>query len=155
MRFAILPLVTRRESQFVPAGNDVLIQVAPLVVSMRQVENTACRRRRRESTKSSAVVVGNFGSNRNRPTSRDATKLRSWRPELDGRGAAALWFRIAANLSRILRTRGKREQRNRGSLGDPPVRSNSPSQTCTGPRIFRGREQTAPQARASAKGEFQ
>jgi hypothetical protein len=30
MRFAILPLVIHRESQFVPAGNDVLIQVAPL-----------------------------------------------------------------------------------------------------------------------------
>src|ERR1043166_1453063 len=39
-------------------------------------------------------------------------------------------------------TRGKREQRNRGSGGDPPVRSNFPSQTCTGPRIFPGREQT-------------
>jgi hypothetical protein len=29
MRFAILPLVIHRKSQFVPAGNDVLIQVAP------------------------------------------------------------------------------------------------------------------------------
>jgi hypothetical protein len=29
MRFAILPLVILRKSQFVPAGNDVLIQVAP------------------------------------------------------------------------------------------------------------------------------
>jgi len=30
MRFAILPLVIHRESQFGPAGNDVLIEVAPL-----------------------------------------------------------------------------------------------------------------------------
>jgi hypothetical protein len=29
MRFAILPLVIHRKSQFVPAGSDVLIQVAP------------------------------------------------------------------------------------------------------------------------------
>jgi len=29
MRFAILPLVIHRKSQFGPAGNDVLIQVAP------------------------------------------------------------------------------------------------------------------------------
>ena len=29
MRFAILPLVIHRKSQFDPAGNDVLIQVAP------------------------------------------------------------------------------------------------------------------------------
>jgi hypothetical protein len=31
MRFAILPLLIHRESQFVPAGNDVLIQVPPRV----------------------------------------------------------------------------------------------------------------------------
>jgi hypothetical protein len=31
MRFAILPLLIHRESQFVPAGNDVLIQLPPRV----------------------------------------------------------------------------------------------------------------------------
>ncbi len=30
MRFTILPLLIHRESQFGPAGNDVLIEVAPL-----------------------------------------------------------------------------------------------------------------------------
>ena len=35
MRFAILPLVIHRESQFVPAGNDVLIQGAPLGGALR------------------------------------------------------------------------------------------------------------------------
>jgi hypothetical protein len=34
----------------------------------------------------------NFGSNGNCSTSRDAPKPRSWRPELDGRGAPAYGF---------------------------------------------------------------
>jgi hypothetical protein len=38
MRFAILPLVIHRESQFVPAGNDVLIEAGSVGINLRKAK---------------------------------------------------------------------------------------------------------------------